>query len=340
MTNLLQNRTYLHERHRLSHQQIDRWLGEKREKEFLPEKLKQLETVNKFLMVTDLLTKNDISYICFKGALLSFRIYNDPTVRISSDIDLLVEKKMIAPIVAVLTKSGFHLSKEMIWPQKKIQRELLFNAMHDLSFYNSELNVRVEIHWVLMHELPVAQKKIQQMIAENLTEIEFAGRIFTVFSYEFELLYLLLHGAKHGWFRLKWLVDIHDYPVSKLDKQKFEKIVTQLQAWRIIGQANNLLNHFFNTSMPFSRKKRTPAYFIRYPFRDIGSDRTGKTSTHELFDQLRYLWFLFPGICYKCRLVSGTLFRPGDLMEINSSFRIVYYLYRPYSFIRRRVLHV
>jgi hypothetical protein len=37
--------------HRLSHQQIDHWLGENRTKEFIPEKLKQLEAVKNFLFV-------------------------------------------------------------------------------------------------------------------------------------------------------------------------------------------------------------------------------------------------------------------------------------------------
>ncbi len=340
MTDLLQNRTYLHERHRLSHQQIDRWLGEKREKEFLPEKLKQLESVKNFLFVTGLLTDNNIPYSCFKGPLLSFRIYNDPTVRIYHDIDLLIDKKMITPIVDILTRNDFQISEGVPWPQKKVQQELFVDTVQHLSFYNRKLNTCVEVHWVLMHGLPVTQKKIRQIIAKEMTEIEFAGRLFPVFSLEFELLYLLVHGAKHGWTRLKWLVDIHDYPVSKLDREKFKELTTRLQAWRIVGQANSLLDHFFSTRMPFNRKKRIPAYFIRYAFRDIQNEKAQKSSTRELFDYMRYWWFLFPSFRYKCQFIYGVLFRPDDLTEIDSSFRIVYYLYRPYSFIRRRVLHV
>ncbi len=340
MTDLLQNRAYLHERHRLSHQQIDRWLGENRAKEFLSEKLRQLEAVKNFLFVTGLLTKNDISYTCFKGPLLSFRIYNDPTVRISHDIDLLIDKKMINPVMDILTKNDFQLSEGTFWPQKKVQQELFVDTVHHLSFYNRKLNTCVEVHWVLMHGLPVTQKKVQQIIADNLTEIEFSGRTFPVFSLEFELLYLLIHGARHGWNRLKWLADIHDYPVSKLNLQKFEKLTGQLHAWRIVGQANILLNHFFNAQMPFCRKKRIPAYFIRYTLGFIKDDNAQRLSTRESFNHLRYSWFLFPGIYYKHQFIRGALFRPNDLKEIDSSFRIVYYLYRPYSLIRRRGLHV
>lgn len=340
MTNQLQDRDYLHSRHRLSHQQIDSWLGENRAKEFLPEKLRQLKTVKNFLFVTGLLTKDNISFTCFKGPLLSYRIYNDPTVRISNDIDLLIDKKMIIRVMDILTKNGFLLSEEIFWPQKKIQQELLVDYIKHLSFYNQELNIIVEVHWVLMLELPVAQKKIRQIIAENLTEIKFSGRTFSVFSPEFELLYLLIHGAIHGWSRLKWLVDIHDYPISELDVHKFEKLVGRLRAWRIVGQANSLLNHFFKTQMPFHRKKYVPSYVIRYALGFIKDDNAQRLLTREMAINYRYLWFLFPGVGYKFQLLSGTLFRPGDLKEIDSTSRIIYYLYRPYSFIRRRVLHV
>ena len=247
---------------------------------------------------------------------------------------------MICPVMDILTKNGFQLTEGMSWPQKKMQQDLFVKALHHLSFYNRELNTCVEVHWVLMHELPVTQKKIRQIIAENLTEIEFAGRLFPVFSLEFELLYLLIHGARHGWNRLKWLVDIHDYPVSKLNLQKLEILIDQLHAWRIVGQANILLNHFFSTQMPFSRKKRIPSYFIRYAFGYIKDDHAQRLLTREMVDHFRYLWFLFPGIYYKRHIIFQYLFRPGDLTEIDSSHKIMYYLYRPYSFIRRRVLHV
>jgi hypothetical protein len=45
------------------------------------------------------------------------------------------------------------------------------------------------------------------IVSENLQEIVFSGRKFTILN-RLELLFLLLHGSRHGWERLKWLVDI------------------------------------------------------------------------------------------------------------------------------------
>ena len=81
MINFIPDRTNLHDRHRLSHEQVDRWLGENRSKEFFREKIDQLEMVNHFLAVTDQLNQRGIVFANIKGPLLSYLIYNDPAVR-------------------------------------------------------------------------------------------------------------------------------------------------------------------------------------------------------------------------------------------------------------------
>ncbi len=339
ISEVLHNRTLLHDRHRLSHQQIDSLLDETHTNQFLSEKLKQLEAVKNFLYITDLLTKNKVRYICLKGPLLSLRIYNDPTIRFSHDIDLLVDKKKINQVIFVLKSNGFQFSEGMFWPQKEKQQKIFTSAVHHLSFYNREFNLCVEIHWVLMHEVPANQKRIEEIIEKNSTQLDFAGRKFSVLSPEFELLYLLIHGARHGWNRLKWLMDIRDYPFSQIDRHIFRKLADQFQAWRIIGQTNILLDHFFNTQMPFSRKKRIPKYLIRHAFNYIKDDKIQHFETSEMFLHFMYLWYLFPSFFYKIKILSRTFFRLGDLKEIDSSFRLVYFLYRPYSFIKRRIFH-
>ncbi len=342
MTNRLNDRNYLRNRHRLSHQQIDTWLGEKREKEFLHEKLNQLKAVKNFLWVSSLLNKNNITHTCFKGPLLSYRIYNDPTVRISHDIDLLIDKEMIVPVMDILISNGFQITENMFWPQKKAQQELFIKAIHHLSFYNSDLQTCVEVHWVLIPTLPVRKKKMQKLIAENQTTIEFSGQTFTVLSPEFEFLYLLVHGARHGWNRLKWLVDINDYPKEKLDINKLQSLINQFKAWRIIGQVNILLDYFFKQQLSIKKSIYLPSYFIRYPLTFIKNDNAQiQFTTKGIIKYNWYLLFIFVSICYKYNFIIENIFvRLADIKRIDSSYKIVYYIYRPYSFIKRRFLHV
>lgn len=342
MTEQLKDRTYLRYRHRMSHQQIDCWLKEDSQKAFLSEKINQLKAVKNFLWVTHLLNENNIPFTCFKGPLLSYRIYNDPTVRISHDIDILINKETINAVIKILTKNGFQLTENMFWPQKKVQQELFTKAVHHLSFYNSQLQTCVEVHWVLIPTIPIREKKMQKLITENLTTIEFSGQPFSVLSPKFEFLYLLIHGSRHGWNRLKWLVDIHDYPMQQLDINKLKTLITQLKAWRIIGQTNTLLDYFFNQKLPLNSPKYVPSFFVSYPLKFIKDDNSQIIlSTQGILKHYRYLWHLFPCLYYKFRFIMYNSFiRLADIKKVDFSHKILYYLYRPYSFFKRRFLHV
>ncbi|PHR68774.1 MAG: hypothetical protein COA67_12440 [Lutibacter sp.] len=295
------SRKTLHKRHRLSHQQIDTWLGENKSKEFIQEKMRRLKMVKNFLSVTDLLKENKVSFINFKGPLLSHRIYNDASVRYMRDVDVLVDKVVIEEVLELLLKNGYHLMDGVFWPKTKVKQQVLVNTLHHLAFYNKELGFCVEVHWMLTQMLPISKDKMQGIIKNNLTEATIFNRTFTVFTKEFELLYLLIHGSSHGWQRLKWLVDINDYPIEDIDMVVFEKLVKQFKAGRIINQTNFLLNKYFQSSLPISSIDRLPNHFIKFAVDSIESDiqRTKKRSLQSFRNKAT----LFPGIYYKLKMI-------------------------------------
>ena len=138
----------------------------------------------------------------------------------------------------------------------------------------------------------------------------------------------------------KWLVDIKDYPAGEVDVVLFEKLSSKLKAQRIIGQTNFFLNKFFQMQLPFHNSGRLADFFIRFAQQSIDDEIRKEQSTKDLIRIYRYQWFMFSGFYYRFKLVSSTLFRPGDISVIDSSYKILYLLYRPYSFIKRRILNV
>jgi hypothetical protein len=339
MNENLKDRTYLHERHRLSHQQIDWLLNENSGKKYVDEKISQLQHVRVFMEVTDLLRKNGIPFVSLKGPLLSYRIYNDPTVRISHDIDLLIDAEMIGQVIQILFNNGYQFSTDVFWPGTKSQQKVYIKHVHHLSFINNETKSCVEIHWVLMHSLPVSPKRQKEIILENIKEVEFSGKIFPVLDAEMEFIYLLIHGSRHEWQRLKWLIDIKDYPLDDIDIQKFNLLSSNLKLYRIISQVDLLFKQYFNYSFLFNTSFKAPKYMVNFAIKSIDSEFTNNTSTEYLLKRLRYLWLLFPGFCYKRHVLSEYSLNVNDLSKIQSSITIVYYLYRPYSYIKRRILH-
>jgi hypothetical protein len=302
----------------------------------------QLDRVKLFLQVTDKLREKYIPFVCLKGPLLSQRIYEDPTVRISHDIDLLIDMENLEHAMEVLKEQGYQLTAGLVWPKETFRRELLAGITHHISLWSSSLRHCVELHWTLTYTLPLTQQKIKEITRQNLSTIELAGRPFTVLNPELELLYLIIHGARHGWNRLKWLTDIHAYPVHTVGVERFCQMTEQLRAERLVSQTNFLLDEYFGDSqkLPAPWQKRIPPRMIRYARQSIGQATISpECSLLDMIRNFRYTWFLFPGIRYKTQWFSGIFVRGGDLAEQDFSSKAAYYLYRPYSFIRRRILH-
>lgn len=332
-------RNLLRNRHRLSHQQIDWLLNENSRKKYIDEKISQLQHVRIFMEVTGLLRQNGIPFISLKGPLLSYRIYKDPTVRISHDIDLLIDTEMIGRVIEILYNNGYQFSTDVFWPETKSQQKIYIKKIHHLSFFNTETKSCVEIHWVLMHELPVSPQRQKAIISENIKEVEFSGKTFSVLGAELELIYLMIHGARHGWQRLKWLIDIKDYPLQEIDPVIFDHIALQLKASRIIAQTDTLMTKYLNASFTLNKNFSTPNYLIKYAKELFNYETVSNFSNEQELKRIHYLFLLFPGIYYKWHIISDRFMRVRDLREVHSSWNIVYYLYRPYSFIKRRILH-
>jgi hypothetical protein len=68
MNETLKDRKLLHDRHRLSHEQIDVLLSENRAREFLQEKMMRMASIKHFLEITDILRDAGIKLSVIKHA--------------------------------------------------------------------------------------------------------------------------------------------------------------------------------------------------------------------------------------------------------------------------------
>lgn len=333
------SRDILYARHRLSYQQIDDLLGEKCGQECFRDKVKILHYVRNFVWITDLFKENGIEFISIKGPLLSYRIYNDPAVRLSHDVDFIVNLNDLSNVLTILKKHNFHFNEHSFWPEDATRQRLILKYSHHLCLINDEKNFCVEIHWVLLDERFIKKEKMHAIIHENLDVLTFSDRTFTVLNKEFELLYLIIHGSIHGWRRLKWLLDITKYPIEDIDCSKFNELVDQLHASHLLGQVNELLKMYFNTQLPFKQSSPS-AYLTYYANMALKDKEVEPSSVRDLFLNFKYAYSLFPSFSYKCRLLFFHMINVSDIGHFKSSYLLAYYIYRPISLFKRRILHV
>jgi hypothetical protein len=150
--------------------------------------------------IAELLSQADIPAVQLKGASLSQRLYGDPLMRHSIDIDLLVPLAQLGDAVRVLHGLGY-CTDEHVPVTGGLHSQIQRRAYHHCMLHN-RANVQLELHWRLG---TFSQTHSGRLLDESLPDATTGLRVLPP---SLELIYLVAHGTNHYWARLKWLSDI------------------------------------------------------------------------------------------------------------------------------------
>ena len=155
-------------------------------------------------LITATLHEAGIEAILLKGMALGDLLYEDPLVRPSADIDLLVAPADLAYAEEVLASAGY-------LPQSPAERAFQSANSYHISLVRQSLPGRytlLELHWDLgprnlfRYDLAAWRSRAQRFsLAGCATPL-------LRFSPEDQLLHLALHMRKHRYVGLRWLVDV------------------------------------------------------------------------------------------------------------------------------------
>lgn len=333
-------REQLRDRHRMSHRQIDDLLHENKAKEYLDEKLKLLDFVRNFIQITDLFRENGIEFIPLKGPILSQRLYGDPAVRISHDIDLLVNKCDVSKLVSLLIGNGYIISNLSYWSEDPKVQKMLETITHHVSLIHSKTGINVEIHWSMSMFIPVSELKLNEIININLTKITLFDREFKVLNPEFEFVYLSIHGSAHAWERVKWIADIHEYSKQSFNQDKLISLIRTFKADRSVSIAIKISQAIYNTHFLDLAIKKAPERMVRFSINQIKCTKINNEGFIKLVKNILYRVNLFPQVKYKVRIVKSLMINQRDLVHHNYRYLSFYYLIRPFSFLKRRLFNI
>ncbi len=305
MQNFPVSRQLLHQRHRLSHQQIDELLNEKSSKEHLSEKLGQLFQLSEFIRLTDEFREAAIAFTPLKGPILSHRLHGDASYRFSNDLDFLLPLNAVKKAILILEQNGYE-PHYFPWPENLKKERRLTRLSNQILFVHPEKQINIEIHWKLFKSEITNSKVLSEVLKFNKYQITFNERNFQVFNNEFELLYLIIHGGLHAWFRLKWLVDVKDY-IEKIpiDKNKFTQLVVQCNASRMVALCNATLSIYF-PECPQLPCKPIPKTEKRLDF-TLTQIKDEEYYNKSLAERIKTYWFefqCFPGFRFKLSILG------------------------------------
>ena len=199
------------------------------------------------LRLSRLLTANGVPAQFLKGPALAVLAYGDMTVRHSKDMDVLVPPGAVERAADTLRKAGYQPSFDLRGVPAE-RRALWFRYAKAMDWIHTGTAAQLELHWrltdpALLQEEPGTGQAQQVALT--------AGQSLPTLPPDALLAYLCVHGAMHGWMRLKWLADVYALlPHEPVACEQAYRRLLRLNAGRSAGQAFLLCHELFGLPLP------------------------------------------------------------------------------------------
>jgi hypothetical protein len=285
------------------------------------------------------LEENGIKSIAFKGPTLSQMAYGDVVSRQYVDLDVLVDENELLNAIKILKKNDYVLEDDFKLELLKNNR----NIFHDVTLRKNAL-VNIELHWRLFSDeymTGIADLNIE----ENIKIFEYQNNKLKVFENEIQILYLSIHGAKHNWERIEWLVDIVRFIENNaIDWKQLLHFIERTKTEKILFSTFYLCKTILDLSLPkeieekvqktnilnFSQRFEIFFYknFDYILYHDKEAKKISKIQFDILYGYKNKLLFIF------------ALIKPTELdyqtVKLPKYLSFLYYLIRPFNLITRK----
>ncbi|MEH7416929.1 nucleotidyltransferase family protein [Neobacillus drentensis] len=224
---------------------------------FVIQELSQMFKINTFQMlqlraemdeVGDLLSRNVIPLLFLKGPVLATELYGDLSLRTSCDLDLLVPIEDLERTEKLLFQMGYEKDDYI----QTILGDWKWRH-HHLTYHNPIKNIKVEVHWRL-NPGPGKEPSFNELWKRKRNIRAFSKPLYYLGNEDL-LFFLITHGARHGWSRLRWLIDIDRIIEKDFSWDKSIQLLDKYGYVHVGGQAVNLSMELLGTKIPSEFKQ-------------------------------------------------------------------------------------
>ncbi|WP_215162827.1 nucleotidyltransferase family protein [Paenibacillus sp. ISL-20] len=297
--------------------------------------MKMLHLSREMSQLCEALKDNGVRTLLLKGPILATQLYGNLAHRTSKDLDILVDADDVERVERVLGQLGYELQDERILENWK-------KTSHHFSYEHKKHSTQIEVHWRLN---PHYDKSFSfDLLWERRNDVMLSHQIYHYLGNEDLLNYLADHGARHGWFRLRWLMDIARLlPMINSNDMKahFERYGGQ----QYVGQAFILLSRLFSVDIPHdmtvltinSKAHRLAQSALYYIKRIVKLNPVPEKSVAWRYN--RYLFSLMTGKQKVLYILNKFLpnSRDASMLPLPKSLHFLYYPLRPFLWFWRRM---
>lgn len=218
----------------------------------------------KLLEIVGAFDANNISVLPFKGPLLAAQAYGDLSARQFVDLDILVKPKQLESAIELLRDEGYNPISSIGW-LKKNNWHLLDKK--DIYFRSEDGLVNVELHWklsgshfALPFEMSALWARLENFCLANVS--------LKTLPFDDLLIYLCLHGSRHGWEQFGWICDLNELTLSRneIDWEHLIEKARLLGCENVLGLGLYLVHYFFGREFSFRgwQKVKNDVMFLTF----------------------------------------------------------------------------
>ncbi|MEH7298979.1 nucleotidyltransferase domain-containing protein, partial [Neobacillus drentensis] len=190
----------------------------------------------------NLLEEQRIESLFLKGPILASELYSDISLRTCNDIDLLIPQRELGKMDALLKENGY-VKDDYI---QTILGDWKWRH-HHVAYYNYEKGIKLEVHWRL-NPGPSKEPSFYELWKRKRKCSLFSSPVYYL-GREDLFYFLVTHGARHGWSRLRWLVDISQLLKQEISIKQTNKLMRKYKILHLCGQAVILASQLIGTEL-------------------------------------------------------------------------------------------
>ncbi|MCU1293974.1 MAG: lasso peptide biosynthesis protein, partial [Bryobacterales bacterium] len=267
----------------------------------------------------DLLQQAGVPVRVLKGVPLSQRVFNDPSLRDVGDIDLLISPGMEEIADRILLTDGFRRND----PAARLtpaRRRSWRRHGKDYTYLADRSGFEVDLHWRLFRNPCMPGNALADPKVAPSERVQLGETALAALPVQRSFLYLCVHGALDGWFRMKSLVDVAalwrgftaELKASITDCAREHHVLPELAAALAVSQQLSLLDaEALSPAMQLQAGSREAQWILRYAHSEhTAQDFRPSPDAAGSWALKRYELGLRRGPAYRFEIVRRVLFRP------------------------------
>jgi len=167
---------------------------------------RNLLLANETIKIIKLLEAEGIKAIPIKGVFLGYQLYGTFNDRETRDIDLLIKKEDVLNAVNIIKKNNYQLYESITNHINNLESSHC--TINEFLLQDKENKITIELHWQFF-DFSLIGKEIMEDFWKNPDKISLQQNIIIVPNIIQQMQLGVLHGTKHFWAGLQWIIDFN-----------------------------------------------------------------------------------------------------------------------------------